>query len=96
MWNMNALGNFTSLTGKEMSDITGKVDINTLRSIAWCSAIEGEEADGKELGLDEKAFGRLMDMATIIKFSEILTVQTGGAGQKKSEAPDKRPKMFRR
>lgn len=92
MWNMNALGKFTKLTGKEMTDLA-KPDINDLRTVAWCSAIEGEEADGRELELSEVQFGRLIDMAGIVKFSEILTEQAGGV-QKKSPAPGNSPLNF--
>jgi hypothetical protein len=89
-WNMNALGEFTSATGKEMTDLTGgKADVKTLRTIAWCSAVEGEAADGKELGLTELEFGRLMTMASIVAFSEILTRQSTGA--KKNELKKRFP-----
>jgi len=82
LWNMNALGEFTELTGIEMSDLAGgKAKINELRTMAWCSAKEGEVAEGKELGLSEIEFGRLMTMASIVEFSAILTRQSG---QKKS------------
>jgi len=92
MWNMNALGEFTRVTGKEMTDLAeAKADVDTLRTIAWCSASEGEEAEGRTLDLDEKQFGRLIDMAGIVMFSEILTEQTQGAAQKKSKAPTKFP-----
>lgn len=93
MWNMNALGSFTRLTGKEMSDLTS-VNVDTLRTIAWCSAVEGELADGRALGLDEMQFGRLIDMQGIVSFSEILTVQASGAAQKKSTPPGRSPLMF--
>lgn len=92
MWNMNALGNFTRLTGKEMTDLA-TVDVNTLRTVAWCSALEGEEAEGRELELNEVQFGRLIDMAGIVKFSEILTEQASGV-QKKSPAPGNSPLNF--
>ena len=92
LWNMNALGEYTSVTGKEMSDLAEvKADVGTLRIIAWCSAREGEEAEGRILDLDERQFGRLIDMAGIVRFSEILTKQTQGAAQKKSKAPVRFP-----
>ena len=83
-WNMNALSEFVAITGRELTDFaTNKADIKTLRTIAWCSAVEGEDADGKKLGLTEIEFGRLMSMAAITLFSEILTRQIQGT-QKKS------------
>ena len=85
LWNMNALGEFTKVSGKEMTDLAeGKADVNNLRTIAWCSAKEGEAADGKELKMDEIQFGREMTMASIVEFSEILASQSGNNGQKKS------------
>jgi len=93
-WNMNALGEFTSLTGKEMADMLnmkeGRADIKTLRIIAWCAAMEGEAADGKSLGLNEIEFGRLMTMHSIVEFSGILAKQSSGA-EKKNQAPRRFP-----
>ncbi len=92
-WNMNALAEFTALTGREITDLTGgTADIKLLRAIAWCGAKEGEAADGKDLGLDETGFGRLMNMKSIVEFSEILTRQIGG--QKKSPYQEKKPLIF--
>jgi len=92
LWNMNALGEFTSVTGMEMIDFAeAKADVDMLRTIAWCAVREGEEAEGRTLDLDERQFGRLIDMAGIVRFSEILTEQTRGAAQKKSKAPMKFP-----
>lgn len=94
-WNMNALGDFTRITGKEMTDLVdGKADVNMLRTIAWCSVKEGEAADGKELGLDEIQFGRLMNMANIISFSKIFTAQIGNSGEKKSPERGRSPLIF--
>ncbi len=93
-FNMNALDQFTTLSGKEISDLAGgKADIKTLRLIAWCSAVEGEAADGKLLNLTELEFGRLMSMASMVEFSEILTRQTKGA-QKKSPEKGRFPRIF--
>ena len=79
------------------SDLEGiKTDVNTLRTLAWCSAEEGEEAEGRLLGLDEKEFGRLMDMAAVIKFSEIFTSQVSGIAQKKNEHKGIFPKIHLR
>jgi hypothetical protein len=95
LFNMNSLGEFTSLTGKELTDFVGnKVDILMLRVIAWCTAVEGEEAEGRSLSLDEKQFGRLMDMQAIIEFSQILAEQSTTAAQKKSDPPGRSPKIF--
>lgn len=98
LFNMNALGDVKNKTGIEMTDLAeGKADINLLRTIAWCSAIEGEAADGKELGLNEVEFGRLMTMAGIVEFSAILTEQSGNGGQKKSPERGRFPLIhFRR
>jgi hypothetical protein len=94
-WNMNALEEFTRTTGKEMTDLAGgKSSVSDLRMIAWCSAIEGEAANGKELGLTEMEFGRLMSMANIIAFSEILTSQSATMAQKKSQPKGRSPLIF--
>jgi hypothetical protein len=95
MFNMNALGDVAKRTGIEITDLaSGKADLNMLRSIAWCSAMEGEAADGKELGLNEIEFGRLMSMANIVEFSAIITSQSGNNGQKKSTEKGKFPQIF--
>ena len=92
MWNMNALGDFSKTTGHEISDLSGgRVDVNTLRTIAWCAAKEGEIADGRNLDLTEEQFGRLMDMINIVQFSEILAGQSSGSGQKKSPERGRQP-----
>jgi len=92
LWNMNALGEWTSYTGREMNDLaSARADVATLRSIAWCAAREGEEAEGRKLEMDEKEFGRLMDMPAIVQFVEILNSQTSGAAQKKSAGQPKFP-----
>jgi hypothetical protein len=92
-WNMNALAEYTSLTGREMTDLTAaKADLKILRVIAWCSATEGEAADGRELGLSEIEFGRLMSMKCVIEFSEIISRQING--QKKSPYKERKPLIF--
>lgn len=83
--NMNALGSFTTLTGKELFDLTGKTDMNLLRTIAWCAACEGEACDGREFKLSEIEFGRLVNFAGILEFSKILTKQISSSEQKKSK-----------
>jgi hypothetical protein len=88
LWNMIALGAFTALTGKELTDLE-KPDVKTLLTIAWCAAKEGEEADGRELELNEKEFGRMMSMACVVSFSQILANQASITVQKKSEPPKK-------
>jgi len=94
-FNMNALDMFVKVTGKEMSDLTdGKADVGTLRTIAWCSAKEGEIIEGRELGIDEIHFGRLMNMANIIEFSEILASQSDTGHQKKSPERGRIPRIF--
>lgn len=83
-WNMNAVAEYTAISGRELTDLTaGKADVLTLRTIAWCAAQEGEAADGKELGMNDVELGRLMSMAAMVQFSEILTRQMQGT-QKKS------------
>ena len=90
MWNMNALGEFVTLTGQEVSDLSaGRADVGTLKTIAWCAAKEGEMADNRSFELTEEQFGRLMSMANIVQFTEILVRQSG---QKKS--PGRRPLIF--
>jgi len=92
---MNSLGEFTALTGRELTDFTaGKLEILMLRTLAWCTAVDGEIAEGHSLDLDEKEFGRLMDMQAIIAFSKILTEQSMTAAQKKSEPPNRSPMIF--
>jgi hypothetical protein len=94
-WNMNALDSWGKITGKEMSDLAaGKADIGDLRTIAWCAAVEGELCDGRDLGLNEVEFGRLLHMQAIIEFSKILTEQSSTVEQKKSEAPRRSPLIF--
>jgi hypothetical protein len=94
-WNMNALDIWSNLTGKEMSDLaSGKATVSDLRTIAWCAAIEGEQCDGRDLGLSEVEFGRLLHMQAIIEFSKILSEQSSTVEQKKSEAPRRSPLIF--
>jgi hypothetical protein len=96
-WNMNSMNEFITVTGKELVDLKDiKADVGTLRTIAWCSIREGEEVEGREFGLSEKELGRLMGMAEVIKFSEILTGQSNPGGQKKSKPPNKLLKIFTR
>ena len=83
-WNMNALAEFVQLTGKDLSDLSGKnVDIGILRTIAWLSAREGEEIEGRVLELNEKEFGRLLDMSGVVAFGHILAKQTAGISAEK-------------
>lgn len=94
-FNMNALCEVTKLTGIEMSNLAGgKIDIPTLRSIAWCSAIQGERNDGKELSLTEIEFGNLLTMEGIVIFSKILTEQSGNSGEKKNPMKGRSPRTF--
>ena len=83
--NMNSLGMFTTLTGKELFDLAGKTDMNLLRTMAWCAASEGEMCDGREFKLTEIEFGRLVDFAGIVQFSKLLTNQISNSEQKKSK-----------
>ncbi|MZP67230.1 MAG: hypothetical protein GT597_13915 [Bacteroidales bacterium] len=91
-WNMNALADYTAKTGKELTDLAvTKTNIRELRIIAHCAAIEGELADGRELGLTEEEFGRLMGMNAVIAFAQILKKQTMGSQSvaEKKEAEEK-------
>jgi hypothetical protein len=95
MFNMNALGKLSKEAGIEMTDLAeGKADINTLRTIAWCSAMEGEALDGREFNLSEVEFGRLITMQGIVAFSAILTEQSSSEAQKKSPQEGRFPRMF--
>jgi hypothetical protein len=95
LWNMNALNSFTEQTGKELTSmVDGRVDVSTLRAIAWCAAIEGEEADGNTLGLNEKEFGRLITMNGIVEFSQILSKQSGDGQKKNPEQKGQLPRIF--
>lgn len=88
-WNMNALADYTSATGRELADLTTThVNIRELRMIAHCAAVEGEKADGRELGLNEEEFGRLMGMNAVVEFAKILKTQLMGS---QSPAEKKRP-----
>jgi hypothetical protein len=92
---MNALCEITKITNMQMTDLAdGKAGVSELRTIAWCSAVEGEAADGRDLSLSEIEFGRLMTMETIVAFSKILTEQSGNSGQKKSNNKGQLPKIF--
>jgi hypothetical protein len=94
-WNWNAVKIWTSVTGKELTDLaTGKASADDMLTIAYCAATEGEDADGKELALTEKEFGRLINMQGIIEFSKILTAQASTMEQKKSTPPTRSPLMF--
>lgn len=95
LFSMNVLEEFSVTTGKEMTDLVGgKADIALLRKIAWLSAREGEKADGRELGLDEMQFGRLMSMFAITHFVEIFRNQITPSTQKKSAPAKKFPRIF--
>jgi hypothetical protein len=95
MFNMNALGEVSRLTGIELIDLAKlKVDMNTIRAIAWCSAVEGEALEGKTLKLTEDEFGRQMTMGGVIAFTAILKEQISGLDQKKSPKRGKFPRIF--
>jgi hypothetical protein len=83
------------LTDIKLTDfIGGNADIQSLRTIAWCCAVEGEAADGREFQLTEIEFGRLMTMENVVAFSLILVSQSGNSGQKKSPEPKGRKPFF--
>jgi hypothetical protein len=87
MWNMNATGEFTKITGRDLADLDdGRADVNQLRTIGWCSAVEGEDADGKDLGMTEKEFGRQLSLGKVVELAKIIVEQSGNDGQKKSPA----------
>jgi hypothetical protein len=83
--NMNSIGNFTALTGKELFDLSGKPDMYMMRTIAWCAVCEGEACDGKEFTLSEIEFGRQIDFSGINEFAKILGKQISTSEQKKSK-----------
>jgi hypothetical protein len=94
-WNMNSAGEFTKLTGKELSELNpASVDIATLKTIALCAIREGEDSDGRKFEADEKTLGKLMGMPQIIKFAQILNEQSDTGEQKKSEPPNKLKQIF--
>jgi hypothetical protein len=94
-WNWNAVKMWTAVTGKELTELASTSALaNDTLTIAWCAANEGEEADGRELAMTEKEFGRLVNMQGIIEFSKILTEQSSTMEQKKSEAPLKSRRIF--
>jgi hypothetical protein len=96
-WNWNTVAEWTARTGREITDLNdGKADVSQMRTIAYCCAVEGESIDGKELGMSEVEFGRLVNMQGIVDFAKILTSQALLAEQKKSEAPTKLQKIFLR
>jgi hypothetical protein len=83
--NMNSIGNFASITGKELFDLSGKPDMIMMRTIAWCAVCEGEACDGKEFNDSEIAFGRLVGFGGINEFGKILARQVQTSEQKKSK-----------
>jgi hypothetical protein len=95
LFNMNALGVVSRITGTQLIDLAKlKVDMDTIRTIAWCSATEGELADGKELQMTEAEFGRQMTMGGVIAFTAILKEQINGLDQKKNQQKGRLPKIF--
>ena len=96
-FNMNALGDFTSRTGNDLSDLaTKKADIPILKTLALCAISEGENIEGRKFDVDEIGLGRLMGMVEIVRFSEILAAQTNPGEQKKSEPPNRLKRIFYR
>ena len=89
--NMNAIGEFTSMTGKELFDLSAKPDVNLLRSVAWCAVREGQLCDGHEFTPTEVEFGRLVDFKGITEFSKILASQISTSAEKKSKPTIKTP-----
>ena len=84
--NWNVVCDFRELTGKEVADLAAeKANLGLLRSMAWCSAKEGEACDGRELKLTEVEFGRLCNIDVIKRFNEIFTKQVTGSEKKKAK-----------
>jgi hypothetical protein len=84
--NCNSLGLFNQMTGKDLSAFAKmEADVFTLRTLAYCAAVDGEDAEERELGLTEKQFGRLMGIQAIKDFSRILMKRAMSEEQKKSE-----------
>jgi hypothetical protein len=94
-WNWNSVNTWTDSTGKELTDLAdGKAKTSDMLSVVYNAALEGEDADGKELGLSEKEFGRLVNMQGIIDASKIISEQSATMAEKKSEAPRRSPSIF--
>lgn len=94
-FNWNVVCELTVLTGIDMSTFVGSnADVQLLRTIAWCCAIEGEAIEGRELELTEMEFGRLVSMEGIVAFSQILVAQSGNSGQKKSPEVKEKPRRI--
>lgn len=89
LFNMNAIEIFTATTGKEVSELEGKTDIATLRTLAHAMAVEGEDADGRKFELTDLEFGRLVSIQNIVQIKEIIERQAGQL-EKKSPAPRRR------
>jgi len=95
-WDMNAMYDFTILTGKDLSDLAmAKSDLGLLRTIAYCAIKEGEAIDGREFDITEIELGRLIGVKELVAFLEILSEMTD-VEQKKSEPPKRLLKMFTR
>lgn len=90
--NMNSIGSFNSITGKELFEIKegNKTDATLIRTLAWCSAIEGEACEGREFVINEIEFGRLMGVPELTAFVKIFMNQAMSSEQKKSKPPTKK------
>jgi hypothetical protein len=96
-FNWNVAADLILLTGVDIDKlIGGNADVQLLRTIAWCCAVEGEAMDGKEFELSELEFGRLVSMEGIVAFTQILVAQSKNSAQKKSPPPEKGrfPRVF--
>lgn len=84
-FNWNVASQMIGLTGIDINGlISGNADIQLLRTIAWCCAVEGERLDGREFELSELDFGGLVNMEGIVAFTQILVAQSKNSAQKKS------------
>jgi hypothetical protein len=92
-----ALTMVNELTGKELGDLTGSGrNLALIRTMAWCSIVEGEIIEGRKFNLSEDEFWRLVTIPQIGEISRILAEHITGIPQKKSQAPEKSPKVHAR
>jgi len=84
LYNINAIALFSSYSKKEPQDMAGNKDVTVFRQLAYACAIEGEAADGRDLGMNEIEFGRLVSVENMNQFKDILESQGVSGGLNKS------------
>ena len=76
--NMNALINYTELTGLDIESLEmKKPDMRVLKNLAWAMALEGEASAGRELAMTVDEFGRMITPSLIVEIVEIMRPQLG-------------------